>query len=384
MKTSRKRIGELLDRIEERYPESRIAPSKQKWNDLWTVDRPFRTPPVVLHRGRIMDGKRHPEHHTVESRTATLIQQLEDIVRMSDIQDDYLPVIDLDTGAYILAEAFGGERVVTGGLYLIHPFLKTEADVEALRRFDPDAENHYINMVFETQKFFVEETAGRIPINIHTPQGPLETLGCMWDSLGFYTALLESPDVVKTALDKIVDGYIYYIRRQMDIIGRDSVQFNFAMSYCHRPPGTGIGVGEDVIATIGPGTFALTLPIYARIAREFGPLLLHSCGHPAHQTETVMAAKEIAGIQFSQLAPEAFIPKLSRPIVVQSRNDWESCEQFEHYARLAKETHQRIAYQVQSLADWMQVGEDLTQYDPVRMNEMFLKISDILNRIYGA
>jgi hypothetical protein len=301
---------------------------------------------------------------------------------MSDIDDDYLPVLTLDTGAYILAEAFGGERIRTGSMYMIRHFLHSEEDARNLRPFNPHGENHYMNMVFETLRFFRDATEGRIPINIHTPQGPLETLGCMWESTEFYPALIEEPGMVMEALVKVLDAYIYYVRRQIEIIGSDRVRFGYAMSYTHRPAGSGIGVGEDVIATIGPDSFRLTLPIYERIAEEFGPILLHSCGNPGQQLPVVMETPVIQGFHFSQLNAEDFMPHITRPMALHSRNDWQSFEQVETYARAAKETHQRIAYQFQSLADWMQVGVDRLNYDPVRMNEMFLKVRDIIMPLY--
>jgi hypothetical protein len=377
------RINNLLSQIEEKYPEERIAKSRRKWGNLWNFEDEFRDPPIVLHRGRYQDGAQHPVQHTDELRENLLIQKLEDIVKLADINDDYLPVLTLDSGAYILAEAFGGERIRTGDMYMIEPFIHSEGAARRLRSFDPQGENHYMNMVFDTLRFFREATGGRIPINIHTPQGPLETLGCMWDSTGFYLALMDEPELVMELLWKILDAYIYYVRHQIEIIGSEAARFGYAMSYTHRPQGSGIGVGEDVIATIGPEAFRLTLPVYERIAEEFGPILLHSCGNPVQQLPVVMETPAIQGFHFSQLNAEDFMPRISRPMALHSRNDWQSFEQLEGYARAAKETDQRIAYQFQSLGDWMWEGTDWRQYDPVRMNEIYLRVKKIIQRIYG-
>lgn len=51
-----KRIQELLDRIEEKYPPERIAAAERKWRNLWDFNQPFSQPPAVLHRGRSIDG----------------------------------------------------------------------------------------------------------------------------------------------------------------------------------------------------------------------------------------------------------------------------------------------------------------------------------------
>lgn len=382
MKNYESRIKTLLNQIDGKYPESRIRQCEKKWLNLWDLKTEFETPPIVLHRGRNVDGIKHPAHHTAQDRITTLIEMLEDIVRMSDINDDFLPVLTLDTGAYILAEAFGGERIRTGGMYMTKHFLNSEEDARNLQPFNPQGENYYMNMVFETLRFFRDATEGRIPINIHTPQGPLETLGCMWESNEFYLALIDEPELIVEALGKVLEAYIYYVSRQITIIGPDLVRFGYAMSYTHRPAGSGIGVGEDVIATIGPDNFRLTLPIYERISKEFGPILLHSCGNPRQQLPVVMETSAIQGFHFSQLNAEDFIPHITRAMALHSRNDWQSFEQLEAYARIAKDCNQRIAYQIQSLAQWMQVGDDWTRYDPIRMNEMFLRVKDILARLY--
>jgi Uroporphyrinogen decarboxylase (URO-D) len=375
-------VRDLLDKIDEQYPASRLDAISRKWRDLWNFDMPFSSPPVALHRGRYQDGYGHPVHHTLEDRQRLLLLKLQDIVRMSDIDDDYMPVLTLDTGAYILAQAFGGNSIYMSNMYMIDHFLNSEADVENLPAFTPEAEHCYMDMVFETLRFFREETGGRIPINIHTPQGPLETLGCMWDSNAFYMSLIDNPELIVRVLEKILEGYIWYIKRQQAIIGSECVQYNYAMSYSHRPGGTGIGLGEDVIATIGPEHFDLTLPLYRRIASELGPLLLHSCGNPAHQLAKVMDVDVIHGLHFSQLNAEDFIPLISRPIVVHSRNDWESFEQLERYAEIAKQHNMRIAYQFQSLGECMQVGTDPKQYDPEQMKRMFNRVKAILRLRY--
>lgn len=184
---------------------------------------------------RSIDGVMHYPIETPEERRRLLELKLQDILLLAEIEDDYIPVLFLDAGAYILAEAFGGERIRENELYITSPFLMTEEEIAAMPEFRPEEEHRYAQMAFETLRLFREETAGRIPINIHTPQGPLETFGCMCDSSCFFLALLDDPAAVMKALNKVVDGYIWYIRRQLEILG-EQARFNFAMSYTPAPP----------------------------------------------------------------------------------------------------------------------------------------------------
>jgi hypothetical protein len=233
-------IKELLDKIDDKYPKSRLERNRLKWDDLWNLNTPFTSPPVALHRGRYADGAGHPVHHTLDDRRKLLATMLEDIVQTGDIDDDYLPVLTLDTGAYILAEAFGGEHVYMGDMYMIEKFLKTPDDVKNLQAFDPDGKHSYV----------------------------------------------------------------------------------------------------------------------------------------------VMANPMIAGIHFSQLNAEDFMPLITRPMTLHSRNDWTSFEQFQQYAAVAEQYNMRIAYQFQSLGSHMQVGADRFHYDTKLMNDLFTGIQRILGEIY--
>ena len=67
-----KRIQELLDRIEEKYPPERIAAAERKWRNLWDFNQPFSQPPAVLHRGRSIDGVMHYPIETPEVRRRLL------------------------------------------------------------------------------------------------------------------------------------------------------------------------------------------------------------------------------------------------------------------------------------------------------------------------
>ncbi len=377
MTSYHRRIAALLDRIDEKYPAERIARAKRKWTLLWDLEHPFEEPPIVLHRGRDIDGARHPGMATLAERQQLLETKLNDILALSDIDDDYLPVLHLDAGAYILAETFGGQTICENNLYLIRPFLQTPSEIASLPPFVPEQPHGYAGMVFDTLQFFAEETEGRIAVNIHTPQGPMETLSCMCDSSCFYMAMLDDPAMLIHTLNHILDAYIWYIRRQQKILG-NLAQFNFAMSYTHRPDGTGIGIGEDIIATIGPDCFELTLPIYRRIADEFGPILLHSCGNPAHQVPLIQKTDIIRGVHFSQINAADFMPMLTRPTVVQSRNDWYSFDQLQDYVQIARQFRQRVAYQFQSLGQCMQIGADRTRYDARQISEMFERAKAII------
>lgn len=376
-------VAELLDSIAQKYPPSRIATAQAKYKNLWDFSTPFTAPPIAIHRGVIMDGKSHPAHHTQEERQATLTEKLRHIAALADIQDDYTPVLTLDVGAYIIGNAFGAKPAYRSKLYLTKPLIFSSADAANLPDFSPQGENFLMRKVFTMLQFMKEQTAGRIPINIHTPQGPLETLSVMWESTDFMISLLTEPEIVDTAMAKVFAAYRYYLRAQMKIIGSELLRSNFAMSYTSRPANTGIGVGEDLLALISSEVFARFSPIYKTIADDFGSLLIHSCGDPSHQLENLLAMPEVKGFHFSQVPPEKYVARLTRPLVIHSPNDWRDLAALENFVRLAKEYDLRFCLQIQSLDDAMQVGKDTTKYELAKVAEMYSAVRAVVNRYYG-
>lgn len=371
-------VKQLLDQIESAYPKDRLSRAKEKYNALWDFATPFIAPPVCIHRGVIYDGWIHPAYHTEAEMEATLLSKLQMIVELADVDDDYIPVLTLDTGAYIIGNSFGAAPEYNDEKYLVRPIIDTPDQAAELPFFDPVGENFYMNKVFDMLRYMRDQTEGRIPINIHTPQGPLETLSTIWDANDFMVSLLTEPDAIVQCLGKVVEAQVWYIRKQMAILG-DQAQFNFAMSYNHRPAGTGIGVGEDIISIISPDLFDLFAPTYRRLASEFGDLLIHSCGNPAHQIENIVAMPEITGLHFSQQEPEDYFEKITRPIVVHSKNDWRDFADLEHFVLEAGKHHIRYNLQFQSLEKFMQIGDDVKSVDPSAVQFLMEKVTKILN-----
>ncbi len=376
-------IDQLLQFIEDKYPPARIAASRARYENLWDVSVPFAGPPISIHRGVIMDGLRHPAYHTMSEMEATLREQLSHIAAMADIHDDYMPVLTLDTGAYIIGNAFGAEPIYKSNMYQIRHVIFSAEDAERLPDFNPDAENYLMRKVFAMLRFMRERTHERIRINMHTPQGPLETLGVMWDATDFMISLLEEPAVVRAAMEKVRVAYKYYLDTQKEIIGDGLLQCNYAMSYTHRPQGTGIGVGEDVMATISAEVFSGFLDVYARIAEDFGPLLVHSCGDPSHQLENLCGTGVVDAIHFSQVDPGRYFDRLPRHLVIHSPNDWADMAALEDFVRMARERELRFCIQIQSLGDCMQVGDDVSRYDVALVSGMYERIGEIVRKYYS-
>lgn len=376
-------INHCLARIEAAYPAERLERARRIYDELWDFQTPFKRPPIVVHRGCYADGARHPAYHTRQERETTLADKLRHIAALSVLEDDYVPTLTLDTGAYIIGNAFGAKPVTHGGMYLIEPMIHDVAQARELPDFVPGTDHFYMEKVFSMLAFMRDATDGNVKINVHTPQGPLETLGTMWEHTDFYMALVTDVEVVQTALAKVLQAHKYYLRRQMEIIGSDLLQCNFAMSYVHRPPGTGIGVGDDIMATISPECFQVAMPGYRELAAEFGDLLVHSCGDPGHQLRTLCGEDCVRGIHLSQLGPADYFDRLERPLVVHSANDWASYEDVEAFVREAHARGLRYALQFQSLGTEMFGPDgDWATYDVDRIRRMVNRVREIVGKYY--
>ncbi len=233
-------------------------------------------------------------------------------------------------------------------------------------------------------QFMKEETEGKININIHTPQGPLDTLSTMWESSNFMISLRLNPEEVIQGLEKVTEAIIYYIKKQSEILGDDIGQYNFAMNYNHRPKGTGIGIGEDIIALISPEAFKILIPFYKEISAHFGNLLIHSCGNPSHQLDNICNMEGITGLHLSQLKPEQYFDKITKALVVQSRNDWDDFKDVEYFVKQAKRYKLRFNIQIQSLEKYMQVGDHTDSYDLDLVKKMLKQVKNVVNILYDG
>lgn len=374
-------IQDLVKKIGDKYPHERIAKSMVKYNQLWDIHQSFHIPPIALHRGTIMDGKRHPAYHTQDEMYNTLIRELRHIVNLADIQDDYIPALTMETGAYIIGESFDAPRFYQDNMYFIKPIIHTATDVDNMPDFDPEGTNYYMNKVFEMLRFMQDKTQGELFINIHGVQGPIDTLETLWESNDFFTSLLLHPDKVSRAISKLKPAFHYYLSQQYKILG-DNALSNFALQYTYRPKNTGIGIGEDQLATISPDILDLVFPFYQFLADEFGGLLIHSCGNPSHHIETLCKQDYIRGFQFSQLQPENYFPLMGPRRVIQSRNDWTDLVELEQYIRSARNHSIRYALQFQSLGEYMQKGDNIDDYDIDKMKELFIRVRELVRKHY--
>ncbi len=135
------RVKKLLNIIGDKYPRERKLKSERCYEDLWNFAKPFIGPPITIHRGVIRDGLVHPAYHSLEEKEKTLEYMLQHIVNMADLDDDYIPVLTLDTGAYIIGNAFGARPLYREDKYLIEPFIHRPEDIVKLPTFDPDRDN---------------------------------------------------------------------------------------------------------------------------------------------------------------------------------------------------------------------------------------------------
>jgi hypothetical protein len=341
-------IRDLLNQIDDKYPQERKEKAIAKYKKLWDFNTVFNEVPVAFHRGLLVDGLRHPLYHTPEERFETLKQKLEDIIKMADVDDDYIPVLTLDTGAYIIGNAYGAKYIKSSNMHMIEHIIHSENDARNFPDFNPDGENFLMNKVFDMMKFMSDMTDGRIKINIHTPQGVIETASTLWEANDFYINIALKPELVNKVMVKIYQGYRYYIAQQQKILG-NSAQFNFAMSYNHRPSGTGIGVGEDIIVTLSPDNLRCFNKWYDKIYNDFGPILLHSCGNPSQHIEVINEIDAIHGVQLSQIRGEDYFHLLKEKCIIQSCNDWKDVDDLKDFCKGARETGKRFNLQIQSL-----------------------------------
>lgn len=103
---------------------------------------------------------------------------------------------------------------------------------------------------------------------------PLSIAELMWDDC-FYTALIETPEVVHLLLDKITTFVIGFLQAQHQIAGERYVACTFPLIWSGP---RGAYVGDDTLSLVSPEMhMEFSVPYLNRISDAFGGLYYHTC-----------------------------------------------------------------------------------------------------------
>jgi len=230
---------------------------------------------------------------------AAEVKWTEELHRNREGVYDYgLPNIKPNQGIGIIAAAFGCEYTVNNEA---DPWIKAiirEENAEDVHKLEiPDAEK---NPMFQRAWKRIDDLQknSSMPLRMVNVPSPLVTASMIWDYTSFIEALLIFPDEVHVLLDKVTEATIIYIKEQfrriknLYSVGHESI--------CPVPRFAGVRVSDDTAALLSPDLYReFGVKYNNRISREFGGIVVHSCGDIHHVAAAMMEIDGIKGLDFT-------------------------------------------------------------------------------------
>jgi hypothetical protein len=230
---------------------------------------------------------------------AAEVRWSEDLVsKRQGVYDYGLPCIKPNQGIGTIAAAFGCEYTVNNEA---DPWIKAiireenAQDVEKLAIPDPQT-----NPVFQKVWKRIEslESLSSLPLRMVNVASPLVTASMIWDYTSFIEALLVFPDEVHILLEKVTQATIIYVKEQFKRIhnlfsvGHESI--------CPVPKFAGVRVSDDTAALLSPDLYRQFGVKYNNmLSREFGGIVVHSCGDTQYVAPAMMEIEGLKGLDFT-------------------------------------------------------------------------------------
>lgn len=231
--------------------------------------------------------------------TAAEIKWNEDFHRAREGVYDYgSPNIKPNQGIGVIAAAFGCEYTVNNEADpWIKSIIREENAEDVYKLAVPDPET---NPMFQKvwKRIDSLERGSGLPLRMVNVPSPLVTASMIWDYTSFIEAVLIFPDEVHALLEKVTDATILYIKEQFKRIknlfsvGHEST--------CPVPKFAGVRVSDDTAALLSPELYrAFGVPYNSKIAREFGGIVVHSCGDTQYVAPAMLEIEGLKGLDFT-------------------------------------------------------------------------------------
>jgi len=214
------------------------------------------------------------------------------------VYDYGLPNIKPNQGIGTVAAAFGCEYTVNDEA---DPWIKAKIqeenadDVHTLEIPDPEK-----NPIFQKVWKRIEslEKLSPMPLRMVNVPSPLVTASMIWDYTSFIEALLVFPDEVHVLLEKVTAATIIYVKEQfrriknLFSVGHESI--------CPVPRFAGVRVSDDTAALLSPDLYReFGVKYNNKLSREFGGIVVHSCGDVQYVAPAMMEIDGLKGLDFT-------------------------------------------------------------------------------------
>lgn len=141
---------------------------------------------------------------------------------------------------------------------------------------------HTLNMI----EYFLDSTKGEVPISLTDTQSPFNVASYLIETTSYYMSIMDSPEELKTLLDRIVDLSISFTKKQIELLGEAIVFPGHGFAASRKFDG--IGMSDDNMLMLSPEQYKeIEVPANSRFGNSFGGPVFHSCGNWSQKIDAV-------------------------------------------------------------------------------------------------
>jgi hypothetical protein len=224
---------------------------------------------------------------------ASLEWQLGGLKKSMDYKADVPNFLTPWYGIGTVASAFGGDYIwKEKQAPAVRPRFKSVK--EALDYAPaPVSQTRIGRHTLEMIDYFLDKTAGRIPVSLTDTQSPLNIAGNVVEMSSFFIGMLDDPQAVKALLNRLAELLVDFTHEQIRHIGEALVWPGHGYSSCRCFQG--LGMSDDNASMIsGQQYLEFAVPAVERAGKPFGGSAFHSCGD---WSDKVGAVRKIGGLR---------------------------------------------------------------------------------------
>jgi hypothetical protein len=243
-------------------------------------------------------GSMHMATSAYYNNPGAEIEWAEDYERKrAGVYDYGFPNIKPNQGINIIAAAFGCEcRVNDEADPWVKCLIREENAEDVYKLSVPDPLS---NPAFVQAWKHVEALQQRssIPLRVINVPSPLVSASLIWDYTSFIEATLSYPDEVHALLEKVTEATILYVR---EMFKRITNLYGVSHEFWYVPREVGIRVSDDTAALLSPDLYReFGVKYNAMLAKEFGGIVVHSCGNVQNVVEAMVEIPGLRGLDFT-------------------------------------------------------------------------------------
>ncbi len=225
-----------------------------------------------------------------------------------EVEDYSVPSFKPNIGIGVMAIAFGCPYVLDENADpWVKPLITDDgADaLESLKAPDPLRSGLFPLALERIKLFSSQKSVSTRCVNIPSP---LLTASLIWEYGSFLTGMMLSPDKVHRLLERVTAATIDFLK-----IEREKIDNLFAFTHesVYIPPDVAIRVSDDVAAVLSPELYREFGVQYNNLlSREFGGIVVHSCGDVGNALPAMMETEGLVGIDI--VAPQNDLSLIKR------------------------------------------------------------------------